>query len=202
MNFEDMPAASQALAQQLAANQISTEQFQHEVQKLRAQRRDGGWYQINAQDGSWLKWDGQQWMALPQDVRATPQHAASAEPQEKQPETLWELAVFVLKGMLKLRQIALMVVLVPAVAFIVMVLHTFFLVVVNEGFNADSSTNFLILRTLAVKGKVISATALWGLFSAVATLIFYRVIGRGWERFVQEIKGLPEWVKGSFQRIC
>jgi len=197
MNFNEASSAYAALRQQLSAGQINQQQFTAGVQQLRVAGPDGSWWQINEADGSWLHWDGQQWLsATPPLVQANP----SDQAPEGMPRTLAELGQFIIRGILSLKGLSQMFILAPVVGLLVMILHTYFLVVVNEGFNADSGTNPLVLRTLAVEGKIMSSTIFWGLFSAVMSMTILHIIGRGLPRFIQDLSGTPEWIRASFQQ--
>jgi hypothetical protein len=53
------------LRQELKTGQINADFFVQEVDKLRCQDREGNWWQISADNGKWLIWNGSSW-AQPQ----------------------------------------------------------------------------------------------------------------------------------------
>jgi hypothetical protein len=61
MTAPEMEARFAQLRQALAAGQITPEAFSQEAAQLRIQGTDGTWYQIDASDGGWLRWNGAQW---------------------------------------------------------------------------------------------------------------------------------------------
>ncbi|MBN2147568.1 MAG: hypothetical protein JW726_09270, partial [Anaerolineales bacterium] len=74
MNFQEAEYHYRRLRQQLAARQISPQQFAAQVARLRVQDAQGAWWQMRAQDGTWLQWNGRAWLpaSLPQDGMRAP----------------------------------------------------------------------------------------------------------------------------------
>ncbi|MBU1107790.1 MAG: hypothetical protein KKB51_14045 [Candidatus Riflebacteria bacterium] len=51
------------LCQEHKAGQIDADTFTHEVNQLRCEDRHGNWWQISAENGKWLIWNGNNWAA-------------------------------------------------------------------------------------------------------------------------------------------
>jgi len=107
------------------------------------------------------------------------------------PEKLVDLLKMILVGVLSgWKQIVKRMVL---IALIVLVIHTYLLVVVNEGFNYDGS-NPLVGEMLAMSGRVISGTLFWILLMWIGTLVFTQIKKKGISGMVENIRQTPSWV--------
>lgn len=62
-SFEELSQRYQQLRSQFDTGNISNDQFTAEVQKLRTQDPTGTWWAINPEDGSFLRYDGSQWIS-------------------------------------------------------------------------------------------------------------------------------------------
>jgi hypothetical protein len=63
MQFHEADQAYRTLRASLTAGELSAPDFSAQVNALRVQGPDGAWWQINPNDGTWLKWDGARWIA-------------------------------------------------------------------------------------------------------------------------------------------
>ncbi len=61
--FDELRRRYQQLLKQYEAGIFTPAQFMAEVQQLRTQDSTGTWWAINAEDGSFLRYDGSQWVA-------------------------------------------------------------------------------------------------------------------------------------------
>lgn len=215
MTFEEAERTYAQLRQALAARQLSPQEFATRVAALRVQDASGAYWQLRAMDGVWLRWDGRVWLpgtpphraspapvrpyqgeavpyAAPRERRSRPQPAAI-----KPPENLWQLAVLLLKGMVKGSAIGIPIALITSA--LVWALHTYLLVVVNEGFALDLSKPLLGL-ILAVQGRELSAVAFWGLLGALAWGFLLRVARMGLGKTMQDLISVPGWLRGALQQ--
>ena len=110
------------------------------------------------------------------------------------PQTLVQLINSLLRGMIKawLRNIPQMIGLILLTWFA----HTYLLVVVNEGFNYDSSK--LVSSTLALQGYEISGTLFWTVLGGLASTVYYKVRRGELKKTMANIYGTPTWIRGSF----
>ena len=75
MNSQEIESRYASLRQARDNGNISDVQFRNDAAHLRLQAPDGFWYQIDPDDGRWLKWNGHTWdkaaipAALPQVPR-------------------------------------------------------------------------------------------------------------------------------------
>ena len=77
MHYQEAERAYGALRMSLDSGKLSPEAFSTQVNALRVQGPDGAWWQINPQDGTWLRWDGSRWLP---GVRPAPVAAAVEQP--------------------------------------------------------------------------------------------------------------------------
>lgn len=61
MSFTEFSNQYQNLRSQLDAGLLSPQQFSEAVDQLKFQAEDGIWWQINAANGAWLRWNGTSW---------------------------------------------------------------------------------------------------------------------------------------------
>jgi hypothetical protein len=61
VTFQQAGEAFVQLQSQWQAGQLSRDQFQASVAQLRVQDNAGTWWQIDADSGQWLRWDGTRW---------------------------------------------------------------------------------------------------------------------------------------------
>ncbi|MBN1667131.1 MAG: hypothetical protein JW862_08575 [Anaerolineales bacterium] len=86
MNFQEAEQNFLRLQQQYANRQLDQQKFYQLVAQARVQDQQGGWWQINPQDGSWLKWNGQEWVpAQAPHQPSTPQRVAPARAPQVRP---------------------------------------------------------------------------------------------------------------------
>jgi len=124
--------------------------------------------------------------------------SALKEPGNRQaPEKLVDLLKMIFVGMLSgWKKIVKRMVL---IALIVLVIHTYLLVVVNEGFNYDGS-NPLVGAMLAMSGRVISGTLFWILLMWIGTLVFTQIKKKGISGMVENFRQTPSWVLSMKER--
>lgn len=62
MDFQIAEKKYQNLKNQLESGKMSPQKYHIEIEKLRFQSSNGVWWQLNGDDGTWLRYDGQSWM--------------------------------------------------------------------------------------------------------------------------------------------
>ena len=82
--FEDLKKRYKQLRSQYDRGEITPDQFLAEVQQLRTQDSTGTWWTINSQDGSFVRYDGSQW--VPAKPPKIPRERASSKSSFKLPE--------------------------------------------------------------------------------------------------------------------
>jgi hypothetical protein len=82
--FEDLKKRYKQLRSQYDRGEITPDQFLAEVQQLRTQDSTGTWWTINSQDGSFLRYDGSQW--VPAKPPKIPRERASSKSSFKLPD--------------------------------------------------------------------------------------------------------------------
>lgn len=80
MQFHEADQAYRTLRARLTAGELSAQDFSAQVNALRTQGPDGAWWQINPNDGTWLRWDGARWVAGHQPSAIPPGPAAQPIP--------------------------------------------------------------------------------------------------------------------------
>lgn len=178
------------LRQELKAGQIDAESFVREVDELRCQDRDGNWWQISAETGKWLIWNGSAW-APPSagQYLETESHAASSEKKHaaaghqprqqesydvrsspsytgKEPKSPAELPGFVsfdLRSLLAqvLRNTFRRVHVMLIFGVIAFLLHTFLIAVGNDGFDKNSNISMMFSRLGSYNSTVFGGGLPW-----------------------------------------
>ena len=216
MNFQEAENIYRQLSGQLAAQQITPQEFQARLEQLRLQDPQGAWWQVN-QDGGWLRWDGRSWVpsqpprpapAQPLASPRPPQPAAPSVPPAQPtrqpalkktpqpPQTLAQFFVLLFKGMLKswLIKIPLSI----GTALVVWIFHTYLLIGPNGGF--APGTNATLDAVLALNDRVASGTLFWTLLMLLITIAFSNLIRPGPLKLAEKLIRTPGWIAESLKR--
>jgi hypothetical protein len=62
MDAQQAETSYRAARKQLGTGQITIEEYNRILSELRYQDNNGTWWAINPEDGSWLKWNGEEWV--------------------------------------------------------------------------------------------------------------------------------------------
>ena len=191
MDFKKAIARYKDLQKQLKKKKISQAQFAHEAAKIQLQDSQGNWWQINPDDGSWLTWDGSNWLqGDPNKLKHQPIGLPPGGPQ-----SLVQLFVLMFKGIGK--NFPKMLLQAVIIGFIIWIVHAYLLVVVNNGFLAKVSSWAVDIIALKVNNhnNVPQAAFFWTMVGwLVSYLIFTRIIGKGPINFIKDIVSTPGWV--------
>ena len=125
------------LKQKLNSGSLSQEKFEKKIEKLRIKSEDGFYWQPRL-DGAWLKWDGQQW--------------------QETGETVPQQLPFLSRIWIMCQQRAVMMLFSMGFSW---VLHTYIMVVLNQGFNPDNFWG----RLVNTVGNMPSAMVIWSVLS-------------------------------------
>lgn len=112
------------------------------------------------------------------------------------PQTLPQLFGLIIKSMFKgcLKRIPLTIFL----GVFTLILHTYLLVVTNEGFN--SGMNPVLDSILALRGRIISGTLFWALLTGLGTMFLARLRHSGIKGILDGIKAVPNWVGSGLRQ--
>ncbi|MBN2147566.1 MAG: hypothetical protein JW726_09260 [Anaerolineales bacterium] len=225
MGFQEIEEQYAALRQQLDQRQISPQTFHAAVSRLRVQGPDGMWWQMCAEDGAWLRWNGRVWVptpppqvsaptpgaAMPRPAPQAPRPPAAAAapmaaPQprrakparapQKPPESLVELGLLILRGMFKSFFIKLLFAFLTLI--FVWVLHTYLLVGPNGGFFPGVSP--VLDAILALQGQMASGTLFWGMLFGLISMVLARVWQMGPAGTAKMVISTPKWLVSCFQQ--
>lgn len=116
--------------------------------------------------------------------------AQTAEIQPTSPETLPQFLTLLLKGMLKRLPVKLLIA--GGIALLAWILHTYLLVVSNEGF--APGTNPWLDRILALQGQAITGTLVWTLAAGLVTSFIARIITYGFGNTVRSAVETPRHI--------
>lgn len=116
--------------------------------------------------------------------------AQSPRTQPQSPDTLVAFLKLLLIGMLK--RLPLKLLLAGAIALLAWILHTYLLVVTNEGFNAGN--NFWLDRILALQGRTITGTLVWTLGAGLVTSAIARILAYGFGNTIRSVVGTPKYL--------
>jgi len=158
LTFEEAKGMYDHLKVQLRMGAINYDRFVQETQNIRLQTPDGVWWQINHQDGSWLKWDGQNWTMYHQDTTG------------KSPETLAKFLLQILRSLLKgfIKNLPRMILM----GVLVLLIHTFLVVGPNGGFAPEAT---FLSNILALRGQVAGGTIVWMILSWLVISLFTKL---------------------------
>ncbi len=184
----------------LDRGRLTREQFIQQVADLRYQDASGVWYQIRPEDGSWLRWDGTQWIPVPSaTIRSTSPKASKQGKKEPlgEPETLFQLGVLIVKGVVQglVRRLGWM----AALAVGVWVLHTYLLAGPNNGF--WKVTTVWLGMILALRGRMVGGTLFWMLAFGLAATIFTLVRTWGMGGFLKRLGSVPREIRRARSRV-
>ncbi len=139
--------------------------------------------------------------AVPFQKPAAPlvQKSAVEQPQTGAPKNLIHLFFLLLLGVLKgIPKHALKVAIKAGVSFaVVLIVHTYMVVVKNEGFSPNPSSP--IYKLMNLQGTEKTAVAFWGIATFLATSIFARIRHGGPKKFINDMLETPSWAKNSFK---
>ncbi len=113
------------------------------------------------------------------------------------PETLGQFVVLLIRNMIRRWPIKLL--LAGGVALVTWVLHTYLLVVANEGFAAG--TNATLDLILALSDRVFSGTIFWTLLAALVVTAFFRVVSYGLGNTVRSVIETPGWLWAALTQL-
>ena len=180
VNFDEAGKQYHALKTLLEKKDITGEQFQHMVEKIRAVAPDGRKWRIDPQTGNWVEGS----------KSPSPGKAGA-----KSPESLLQLLVFLAKGLLKSVPRLIMVGLLMAV--LTWAAHTYLIAKVNDGLmyqSGKAAVNSVVhLRETHFPG----INAFWGLLAFFTSSFFMRARAQGLKNWVKNIKNLPKNIKGT-----
>ena len=213
MDFNEVSQSYIALQQQLASGAVTPERYQQELAKLRFMTPDGVWWQIDPATGGWLTWNGQTWIPATAAGQSVQEHTemetsqttsaeggrSSRRPPPKQkpaPQTLWQLAILMVKSWLENLPSTIVSSIVTAAA--TWFLHTWLLVGPNNTMLYPTKPIFYwMLDTLEYpRGGV----AFW----AVASYFVASFFGRLFSSPVASAKGVvlsPSWLVRAFRHL-
>jgi len=111
-------------------------------------------------------------------------------------QTLAQLFSTLIKSMLKglLKRIPLAI----GLSVITMVVHTYLLVVTNEGFNGGQSP--ILDSILALRGRMISGTLFWALLAGLSATFFARLRQSGISGTMRGLRAAPAWIKSALSQ--
>ena len=186
MNFDQAQSLYAELRRSLDAGTITPATFSERVMELRRQDEQGNWWQVDAQSGGWLRWNGQAWVSA-QPPPATP--SAPAMGAAGTPQNLLQYLLFVGRQMVAgyLKRLPLML----ALAAGIWVLHTYWLVFVNDGF-AKNPSNFFLKNLILLTGSKVQAAVAWGLLGMVVSTLVCRCYRKGIAPAIRELVCWPE----------
>ncbi len=147
MKQEELIEQYNILKTSFSQGDITEKYFLESIDQLRYEDEQGIWHQIDAETGDWLQWEGDRWQteSKPSKAKQTSNPGRSnSNRKQPLPQGFWSLFGLIFANTIKMFFKKL-----PSTLFfmfLALVLHTFLLVVVNNGFNAENFIgNFLSL---------------------------------------------------------
>ncbi|MEI6842745.1 MAG: hypothetical protein WCK53_15865 [Methanomicrobiales archaeon] len=172
--FVEMERRYSELRNEYGKRSLSREQFELEVNKLRLQDDQMTWWQVNIEDGTWLRWDGASWITADPMAPRSPLPARTGEPGPDEVPIEPVSSVGFLKqfvkgmGMSLKKGLPWMILTAGMIFFIQMLI----LLVVKPG--QGNWAGSLPGKLLVMQGNIIEGMVFWALLAwLVATVIGY-----------------------------
>jgi hypothetical protein len=214
MDFNEGSQSYLALQQQLTTGAITAEHYQRLVAELRFMTPDGVWWQIDPATGGWLTWNGQTWVPASAADQSVQQHTTmeanqttsprsgrhsrrSPPTQKPAPQTLWQLAIMMVRSWLENLPATIISTIVMAGA--TWFLHTWLLIGPNNSISWTGRYPILywVLDTVQnPRGGV----AFWAVASYFVSSFFGRLLSSP----VSWAKGVvlfPSWLVRGFRKL-
>ena len=182
------------LAQLKSSGRIGENEFKEAVARLRLEDAAGVWWQVRAEDGAWLRWDGTAWVeGVPDEFLGAAATGGTHGAPAASPRSLGELGLLMLRGLGKSlpKKIALTVV----VFVLVWLIHTVVMVFLNDGWAKVG--NWFLGMILVVRGGELGGTFFWMLLMMLFTLLAAR-LRKGPGRFRDDLAGLSPNIARAF----
>ena len=174
------------------SGQLSPQQFQTEVRKLRWSDAAGAWWTIDPANGAYLRYDGTQWAPAQPAQAASP--AKSSPAPSAAPQNLLEFFTILVKNFIHNlpRQILFYLLAMAAVWFI----NVYVVVYVNNGFNKGSqfSRNYTVEPNSIGPGSMF-----WFFFGMLVSLLISMLSGQRRRTLFAGLGSLPTYLRQSFQ---
>ena len=163
MNTQEILQRYTALKRAHTHGMLTIDQFHAQVNQLRYQDEQGIWHQIDADTGNWLRWNNDQWQPEP-----TPKAQTESGKQQTTnlPEGFLPLLILVLLNTLKMffKRLPLTLLFIG----LALALHTYLLVVINNGFSKTSWAS----PYLSISSSPVSIAVIW----TVTPMLFFGLL--------------------------
>ena len=191
MNFAQTSAIYEKLLKDYHGGQINWEQFAKSVSDLQAIDEQGNYWTIRPEDGTWLMWNGHEWInpntTFPAPETTPPSTDPQAEVLPNAPNSLFELVLSVIKSIP--RSIATQMVKSIIIFALVWLFHIVIMVFLNDGW-AKAGSNLLGM-ILVVKGGMVEGGLFWVVLFGLLTSVFRRSRKEGLSSLISEVKDVP-----------
>lgn len=193
------------LIEKFTDGDLSYENFIESVNNLRLKDENGIYWQIRADDGKWLQWDGSTWVpGIPPgtqpaggEIQPVPKSTLTGVANTKQPEPGLATTRFLKilgKGMATgfVRHIPLMI----GTMVLVWLIHTALLFFVKQG-AVKGDLHPLIASILILPGHEAEGLLFWGLLVGLSISIASRIRSGRLDDSVKKIRGTPDFIISS-----
>ena len=188
MTFEEAGLNYAQLRQQFEQSTITQQEFERRVSELVVVGPDGISWRLDPHTGTWLQ-AGVPPSAIP----------AKKKKEQKHPETLFQLAVLIVKSLISnLPKTILLALLMAGLTWVV---HTYLIAKVNDGLMYKEGAKALNAVVNWQRANFPGVEAFWGLLSYFLSNSFGRIFTAGIFNWVKGFLMLPNWIAQSFLKI-
>lgn len=177
------------------------------VDALRVQDENGTYWQIRADDGKWVRWDGSTWVTSERSgprLQGNAGYVAQARYAVQSPGLAATgpapgitsfLKSFVKSAILGfMKNIPWMIL----IAIVVWFLHLFLLGIANP--SAAPGTISGLASILVIPGNEVVGAIFWLLLSWIISTLIFQIRTKRFGKSLQKLGRIPEWLHESFQR--
>ena len=195
--FERARSTYSELAALWRSGRVGEAEFREAVNRLRLRDGSGTWWQVRADDGAWLRWNGAAWAeGVPETMGGTGPFGGPHGAAQGSPRSLGEFGLMLLRGLGK--SLPKRIVFAVVLFVLVWLIHTAVMVFLNDGWAKVG--NWFLGMILVVRGGELGGTFFWMLLMMLVTVLITRLRREGARKLQQDIVGVGRAISWAFSR--
>lgn len=195
--FERARSTYSELAALRRSGRVGEAEFREAVNRLRLRDGSGTWWQVRADDGAWLRWNGTAWVeGVPETMDGAGPFGGPHGAAQGSPRSLGEFGLMLLRGLGK--SLPKRIVFAVVLFVLVWLIHTAVMVFLNDGWAKVG--NWFLGMILVVRGGELGGTFFWMLLMMLVTVLITRLRREGARKLQQDIVGVGRAISWAFSR--